>query len=264
MIINLNIGGKNFSTLKSTLEKCPNLLLMHINGALSSIYDKNGSIFIDRNPENFDLILDYLRSECKSDFQLPKLSDDSLKALLNDAEFFQISCLQSLIHRQLISKVLDTNEFKTLNTLCDFNENQRWKLIYRASKDGFESLDFHAKCDTYCNTLVLIKTTSGCIFGGFASESWDSNGHASFFKQDLNAFLFSFKNNLNRQEKFLIKNPEYAMNCGRTYGPSFGFDLIKIENHSNFNSLSSVSNKLIFMTGIKEFCVEEIEVFTKI
>lgn len=264
MIINLNIGGKHFSTLKSTIEKCPNLLLMYINGRLTPIYDKNGSIFIDRNPENFHLILDYLRSERKSDFQLPKLDDDTLKTLLSDAEFFQTPCLRNLIHTQLISRILNSNEFKSLNILCGFNENQQWKLIYRASKDGFESVNFHDNCDLYSNTLVIIKTLNGCIFGGFASKSWDSNGHASIFKQDLNAFLFSFKNKVNRQEKFLIKNPEYALNCGRSYGPSFGFDLIKIESNSNVNSLSSVSNNLMFMTRTRNFRVEEIEVFAKL
>jgi len=51
-------------------------------------------------------------------------------------------------------------------TLIEFPSDQKWKLIYRASQDGFEASSFHSKCDSDPNTLVLIKSEIGNVLGG--------------------------------------------------------------------------------------------------
>jgi hypothetical protein len=43
-------------------------------------------------------------------------------------------------------------------------------LIYRASQDGFEANDFHSKCDQKPNTLMIIKSEHGNIFGGYTEQ----------------------------------------------------------------------------------------------
>ena len=48
------------------------------------------------------------------------------------------------------------------------------KLIYRATDDGFAAADFHRKCDTKENTLVLVISHLNFIFGGYTSKRWDS------------------------------------------------------------------------------------------
>ena len=40
------------------------------------------------------------------------------------------------------------------------------KLIYRASRDGFGADEFHSKCDGKRDTLSIIQTTNGYVFGG--------------------------------------------------------------------------------------------------
>ena len=42
-------------------------------------------------------------------------------------------------------------------------------LIYRGSVHGYKSSDFHTKCDNIVDTLVVIKSEHGKIFGGKTS-----------------------------------------------------------------------------------------------
>jgi hypothetical protein len=53
---------------------------------------------------------------------------------------------------------------------------QNWRLLYRASTDGKTAQAFHSRCDHQSSTLTIISTSSGCIFGGFTEQAWDSSG----------------------------------------------------------------------------------------
>ena len=47
------------------------------------------------------------------------------------------------------------------------------KRIYQASVNTFASAKFHELCDNKGPTLTIIETTTGYIFGGYTSTSWD-------------------------------------------------------------------------------------------
>ena len=74
---------------------------------------------------------------------------------------------------------------KSLVELCKLRGKQL-RLIYRATRDGFDASNFHAKCDNQLNTLTLIKKTKGCIFGGYTAVTWDS---ISCHKADPTTFI---------------------------------------------------------------------------
>jgi len=62
-------------------------------------------------------------------------------------------------------------------------------LIYKGTKDGFQSAKFHEKCDDKGATIVLIKSkTNGEVFGGSVSVGWTRDGN---YHADTTAFLFS-------------------------------------------------------------------------
>ena len=44
---------------------------------------------------------------------------------------------------------------------------QKWNLIYKVSKHRFEACDFHTFWAVWPNTLVVIKTRNGNVFGGY-------------------------------------------------------------------------------------------------
>ena len=66
--------------------------------------------------------------------------------------------------------------------------NYSLQLIYKASRDGFKAVDFHRKCDGKENTISIIESGYGNIFGGFTSIAWQSKGD---WKHDSKAWVFS-------------------------------------------------------------------------
>jgi len=93
----------------------------------------------------------------------------------------------------------------------------RYDLIYKASRDGDKSESFHSKCDNIKNTLIIIKSTTGKIFGGFTTQLWNHSGYVN----DPLAFAFS----INNQKIYNIidnKSGNYAIYSNNLYGPCFG------------------------------------------
>ena len=59
----MNVGGRPFTTLKSTLEQSPYFAnMLSPRWAESTTYYVNGAPFVDRSPLLFEHILDFLRS----------------------------------------------------------------------------------------------------------------------------------------------------------------------------------------------------------
>jgi hypothetical protein len=118
--------------------------------------------------------------------------------------------------------------------LCEFSPSDKLTLLYRATRDGFGSDDFHSKCDGHSNTLTIIKAKqSKFIFGGFTAVSWNSS---SKWKSDANAYIFSLTNKENRPLKMKIdpNYHKYAIYSHSLYGPRFGMgDDIFIANNAN-------------------------------
>lgn len=152
--------------------------------------------------------------------------------------------------------------------------NRVWKLVYRGSEHGFRGVDFHGKCDRQSNTVTLILTTTGCIFGGFTPVSWDSS---NVYKPDPTneSFLFRIKDSRNNDAlRFPILNPSFAIHCGPSYGPTFGnaHDLYVADccnqNTNSYTNLGTaytndtgINGKEVF-TGDYNFKVQEIEIFS--
>jgi len=150
------------------------------------------------------------------------------------------------------------------------------KLQYRATRDGFGAQNFHIKCDTAANTLTIIKSTNGNIFGGFVEKAWDSSNQHYL---DPKAFIFSLVNKENKPFKAMCKNGSFAIYCHSSYGPIFGsstgYDFVITSgsnasqtSYSNFGNtykhadyqFKSDKAKTI-LAGSNYFQTDEIEVF---
>jgi hypothetical protein len=150
---------------------------------------------------------------------------------------------------------------------------KEWTLLYRGSRDGFGSGDFHGKCENRGNTMTLIETTKGFIFGGFTPIPWDSSsGHKSDNSQM--SFLFTLKNSRNSEpRKFRLASAANAIYCHSSYGPTFGngHDLYVSNGcDGNNSSYTNLGNGYVNDTGFEgkvaligeyNFTVKEIEVF---
>ena len=113
-------------------------------------------------------------------------------------------------------------------------KSTKGNLLYRASRDGFTSQAFHAKCDGKGKTITIIKNNLNYVFGGYASSPWNCSWD---YINDPNAFIFSLRRaGVSCKAKFTIKTPGMALYGSASCGPTFGggFD-IYICNQSNLN-----------------------------
>ena len=185
----------------------------------------------EENDEKFQSYKRYLLKEKKCEFKAGSFKFSSnLFGNFSFSEFNQFS----------ISKIL-TNEsqVESMLNLCEFNRDTKFELIYQASVDGFDSEDFHRKCDGQSKTLTIIKEKNhSFVFGGFTEIAWDST---SEWRRDENAFIFSLINKESKPLKMKIKpNNRYSTYNKSDCGPIFGAD-IHIANNSNINK-DSYSN----------------------
>ena len=71
----------------------------------------------------------------------------------------------------ILSKIItDTEKIQKLEKL--FNKKYKSTLIFRGTDDGFEAEAFHKKCDNQGETLTIIKSGMGKIFGGYTDIPW--------------------------------------------------------------------------------------------
>lgn len=154
--------------------------------------------------------------------------------------------------------------------LCEFPKEQKFQLLYRGSEDGFSSAKFHEKCDGIKNTLTIIKSTNGNIFGGYTGAAWESSGG---WIDDSNSFIFSLINKSNDPFKAKCTINKNAIYRNSSFGPTFGINDFYISSNSNINQSSGSDFGLIFkhgkygytiLAGSKYFQTTEIEVYEKI
>ena len=173
--INLNIGGRRFTTSLQTLTKDPNSMLAAMfSGKFEVKPAEDGAFFIDRDGKHFRFILNYLRN---GELILPE-GATFLKELEAEAKFYQIQGIVDELKPKPTrhfeeSEILTNEEHRsTLKGWLPPPEG-KWRLLFRASRDGFAAQTFHSKCDNKGPTVTIVKSGNN-IFGGFTEISWDS------------------------------------------------------------------------------------------
>ena len=75
--------------------------------------------------------------------------------------------------KEFVESVILTNEGhrRVLKTWLPIKSE--WRLLFRASRDGFAALAFHFKCDNKGPTITVVKSGRN-IFGGFTEKAWTS------------------------------------------------------------------------------------------
>jgi len=244
-LIILNVGGKRFSTTLSNLRSIRGTRLekMFREGANTTI-SADGTYFIDRDPSSFGYVLDYLRSGdlfIKSDDQILR------SKLLADAQYYKLpTALQDYL-RWSPAEDFDLwfSEVDFLNKQLKKVSKELGGLLFQASKDGQSDSSFHSRCDSKGPTVVIIKTKSGSMFGGYSYASWSSSaGYAASSK----AFLFRLRPTIKRYEQRSGRE-SYAIYRHSSYGPVFGNHNIFINDCYNVAQCYVNSANAYVMTG---------------
>jgi hypothetical protein len=230
--------------------------------------------------------LDVNRSDFFGHIEVSFLSMEGLSLFLSEVHFddlcediwLRVVCRlkgdrSDEVRRRRYRLLLDSSILGEIPGCLEEFAAKRWTLLYRGSRDGFSASNFHEKCDGRANTLAVIETTKGFVFGGFTPVAWASN---KSWESDSSqkTFLFTVRNPRGSEgRKFVMAGTANAIYCGRGYGPVFGnTSEIAVTNGCNANSNSytnvgqlftndtGIDGKQVF-TGEYNFTVKEIEVF---
>ena len=111
-----------------------------------------------------------------------------------------------------------TNQINLLNLTGRMDKI--FRLAYRASRDGWRGFDFHDHCNGLYNTLTVVRSTTGFIFGGFLNARWDSR---STYNSDPYSFIYTLTNPSNSPAVMKMKNTDgaNAILTEQSYGEKF-------------------------------------------
>jgi len=198
--------------------------------------------------------------ELKSDKNnmIVKIDLNGLNENINQFSFISDFEKSMIIDNQDITFIINTISSKVKKNV------KKLYLCYRATSDGDKANSFHEKCDRLKNIVILISTSNGKKFGGFSSESWDSNNH-ELWKKDNDAFIFSIDNH----KYYDVIKPERALFCHKDYGPIFGNGEILIPDNYFLTPSTCLEKNICYesnensfpLSGIKEFYVTQIEAY---
>lgn len=162
--------------------------------------------------------------------------------------------------------------------MVEWTNNKHATLLYSGSRDGFSAAKFHKLCDNEGETITIVKSTTGYIFGGY--RKGDTTAFRDFADPTgymLHDWIFTLKNPTNQPRQFFY-TPKYFKDIfygakfdNVKFGPCFGIDDIVIGDKSNtlmtsyfrFPSSFKDTSKIGYtiFTGSEYFQTSEIEVF---
>ena len=188
----------------------------------------------------------------------------------------EIQCISKNKNHEVILNNIDSKIFKSKeeiefidkrlknNDKILMDKTIKFKLLYRASKDGNSEQSFHNKCDDIRGTLTVIKTTKGIRFGGYTEQTWNySNGG----KTDRKGIAFCYSLDL-----FKIYNHINGCSicCLSNYGPYFNYifyitfplNRTEYEIQKNINNTFEKFEKDYEINYYQRFfSVQELEIF---
>jgi len=149
------------------------------------------------------------------------------------------------------SKIITKDEDRELLKKWLGNEkDMKFKLLYRASGKTYTFDNFNSKCHNIPHTIVIIRSDTGKIFGGYADQTWDASGH---YKVSDKVFIFD----INEKKQYLQIDPRggamYCTSNGPIFGTTFDFNIGKTvscfmsQNVNNGQSSNSKTTRYSFM-----------------
>ena len=162
--IKLNVVGLNISLPKKIME-----IILEFENIEQNV--KNSLIW------KSILFLYNEKEECKKKL----LEEEKIKRNLEQNKIVSYIYEENNIRNDLNkSKIINEYNIKDFDfikkrlNLFGRDKTLSFKLLYSAKIDGDKSQKFHELCDYHKNTLIIIKTDTNNIFGGFAGKTWNS------------------------------------------------------------------------------------------
>ena len=194
----------------------------------------NDCIYIEKNIKDIKTINESLTKYNSKNIEIifnpEKIENNEL--LYSILKFGNLDIKENQVFIQEVANKIEDNIYGKLLQEKDIDLFTNWiksddgeisdvyfELCYDAKKNGDDKESFHKYCDNISPSLLIIKTESNYIFGGFTFGKWELIQNDEIkYGEDNKAFLFS----LNNKEKIKIKNSKRAIVNDSKYGPIFG------------------------------------------
>ena len=187
----------------------------------------------------------YYLEGCKRKKLIDKNKEEKITTRINSLEK-NIDLLEKKLKVYIDTNLLSCSNI--VNTLEDWKviteklkeinpkyNNILFNLVYRATRDGDSSEEFHKKCDEIGENITLVKTLNNHRFGGFTKNNWKhmeqdinpENKDIGSIKEDIDAFCFSIDLNKIYPNSVIDKGVIF---CCNNYGPTFCRNIFAINN----------------------------------
>ena len=239
--------------------------------SLNKIIEEQKNI-IEKQKKEFNDYKNLSEDKFKELIELVKKESENLKynmeynncEYLNSDKIIKYKAKLDKLKETIDSHIMKYNGLNLIETGVKNKLNKKiknYRLLFRASENKYKASNFHSKCDGYNNTLTLVKTKNGKIFGGFTDAQWDQSSN---YKSGSNGFIFSLDNN----EIYYNQNSSYNIYGHSSNGPYFGSGDFYISDNCRTNkSGESMGNSYenngeqYPLTGYSNFLVEDYEVY---
>ena len=255
--INFDLPSKKFNMIEFYIEEKKKTDLEKINELYNIVITQNKAINDLKNGlnilKNEQTNLGNEFNEMKKKIQIleQKKYEKNLIINLNSKIIKSFADISFIIER-----IKNNNKYK--DKAISLN------LLYKATRDGGLSSDFHKKCDGKVQQLIFIKTTEGEIFGGYTKEGYRSRNDSI---KDSNAFVFS----LSKKKIYHSKKSQNAIFDDKSYGPYFSNHMIHIESkmlesrsetcQTSESYFEGITSDYEINNGEKYFYIQEIEIY---
>ncbi|CAO4371439.1 unnamed protein product [Caenorhabditis nigoni] len=96
-LVNLNVGGTVFQTTKATLTRFDGMFKTMLDNGISVKIKEIDTLFIDRSPKHFDLILNFMRD---GDVEFPENSRE-IREIRREAQYYLLGGLEEICEQIL-------------------------------------------------------------------------------------------------------------------------------------------------------------------
>ena len=131
-----------------------------------------------------------------------------------------------------------------------------WRLLFRATRDGFTTKEFHDICDGKENTVCFVRTEFDHVCGGFVEKAWSSalGGYTEWAQNCPQAFMFVLRPTVHVFEQ----TKKRKCSVGHYHGDAWGFgynDLVlnngktgscRVNGNYHFSSAEQVAGGTYF------------------
>ena len=240
-------GEKLPNKVKASLEKCRNINIEEVK--LNSLI--NDCLNIEKDIKMIDNIKENINKYNEANilevgFATDKKDEvnDLIDMIKNFGKIIKfnegLSEMSSILNNDIKKQKSIINWIKEK---INIDHPLQFKLLFKMEENTSKSEDFHKVCDKQGPTLVIIKTKTLRIFGGFTPLDWGKTGGG--IKDESNqTFIFSL--DLNKKYD-LLKIKDQAINRSSD-GPKFGDCDIKIESNMK-NGVSFANANCNFLSG---------------